>query len=96
MVEITPDFLHKYFISGVGSFYVNVPSSNADASLVFEGDPLRIEDRDLTFVRYLRYAFNGGGFLAFSPESAWEALGNTRSEWPINDIQYLTRRLLPI
>lgn len=88
-VEVAPDFLHKYFISGVGSEYIEIPAENADVPLMFEGGPLQIEGRDLTFVRNLRYAMQGGGFLAFMPDSEWGLR-------PEADLAYLTEGLWSI
>jgi hypothetical protein len=88
-VEVAPDFLHKYFISGVGSDYIEIPAAGADAPLMFEDGPLQIEDRDLTFVRNLRYAMRGGGFLAFLP--GWEP-----DVMPLEDLAYLTEGLWSI
>ena len=53
-VEICPDHLHKYFISGVGSIMARVPDPGADAVLTFEGEPLHWENEPLHFVPYLR------------------------------------------
>lgn len=98
-VEITPDFLHKYFISGVGSEYISIPTEHADALLMFEGGPLQFGGRDLTFVRYLRYAMLGGGFLAFMPDSPWntymEEMGEPEPR-PEADLAYLTKGHWPI
>jgi hypothetical protein len=88
-VEVAPDFLHKYFISGVGSEYIRIPSAGADAPLMFQDGPLKVQGHDLTLVRELRYALQGGGFLAFMPGSQW----NTR---PSADLAYLTDGLRPI
>lgn len=86
---IAPDFLHKYFISGVGSLYIEIPSSEVDAPLMFEDGPIQLEDRNVPLVRYLRYAMRGGGFLAFMP--GWEP-----EEMPKADLAYLTEGLWPI
>ncbi|HUP27663.1 MAG TPA: hypothetical protein VM409_04445 [Chloroflexia bacterium] len=88
-VEVAPDFLQKYFISGVGSEYIEIPSENADVTLMFEDGPLQIGGKDLTFVRNLRFAMHGGGFLAFMPGSVW----NVR---PDDDLAFLTDGLRPI
>src|SRR5689334_1685822 len=86
---VAPDYLHKYYISGAGSLYIEIPALAADVPLMFEGGPIEVEDRDLTFVRYLRYAMQSGGFLAFTPLSVWEAR-------PQDDLAYLTKDLFPI
>jgi hypothetical protein len=91
-VKIAPDFLHKYFISGVGSLYTEIPAEDADATIMFEDAPLVVEDRNLTLVRYLRYSMQGGGFLAFM-------LGIERDEKdqkPEEDLAYLTEGLWSI
>jgi hypothetical protein len=88
-VEVAPDFLVKYFISGVGSLFVELPAPRADAPILFEGEPMSVQGRQLTLVRYLRYAMRGGGFLGFMP-------GNINQSTPIDDLAYLTRDLLPI
>jgi hypothetical protein len=88
-VEVAPDFLVKYFISGVGSLYIELPSPRADAPILFEGEPMSVEGRQLTLVRYLRYAMRGGGFLGFMP-------GSINPTAPVDDLAYLTRDLLPI
>jgi hypothetical protein len=53
-VLICPDFLHKYFISGVGGETVRVPDPCFDPVLVFEGEELQWEGQPLRFGRYLR------------------------------------------
>jgi hypothetical protein len=88
-VEVAPDFLVKYFISGVGSLYVELPGTRADAPILFEGEPVSVQGRQLTLVRYLRYAMRGGGFLGFMP-------GSIKSTTPVDDLVFLTRDLLPI
>jgi hypothetical protein len=93
-VEIAPDFLHKYFISGVGSLNIQIPATAADVPLMFEDGPLQVEGRDLTLVRYLRYAMEGGGFLAFMPDWVWAS--RSEDSRPHDDLAYLTQGLWPI
>lgn len=93
-VEIAPDFLHKFFISGVGSLYVKIPGSAADAPLMFEDEPMQYNDADYTFVRYLRNAMKGGGFLAFEGALGWAENERDPSEWPVEDMAFLTEGLL--
>ena len=50
---------------------------------------MSVQGRQLTLVRYLRYAMRGGGFLGFMP-------GSIKAATPIDDLAYLTRGLLPI
>ena len=88
-VGISPDFCHKYYTSGVGWEGVMIADLNVDTPLMFEGEPLEVEDRVLTFVRYLRYALQGGGFLNFLPGYEPDAM-------PVGDLAFLTKDLLPI
>jgi hypothetical protein len=87
-IEIAPCFLHKYFISGVGSVYIEMPAAGADTPVMFEDGPLQVEGHDLMFVQYLRYAMRGGGLLAFWP--GWEPLV------PDHDLAYITEGLWAI
>jgi hypothetical protein len=56
---------------------------------MFEGGPIQVEDHEITLVRYLRYAMDGGGFLAFLPDSELNAK-------PLSDLAFLTKDLEPI
>lgn len=85
---VAPDFLFKYGIAGVGSLSLALPSLAVDAPLMFEGAPLMADNQPLTLVRYLRYALQGGGFLAFLN---WE-----QAKTPQDDLAFLTAHLLPI
>jgi hypothetical protein len=87
-IFVAPDFLFKYGIGGVGSLSLAISSLAVDAPLIVEDGPLMAYDQPLTLVRYLRYAMQGGGFLAFLD---WE-----RAEIPQDDLAFLTAHLLPI
>ena len=84
-----PDSLAKYLISGVGDQYFELPERRSDAPVLLEGGPLYVGSQRMTLVRYLRYTLRGGGFLNFSPGSAWTGR-------PLDDLAFLTRDLLPI
>lgn len=88
-VTLAPDFLGKYFISGVGPLYQKLPAYGADAPILFEGAELYAGKQRLSLVRYLRYAMAGGGFLAFMPGTMWP-------HRPEADLRFLTDGLLPI
>lgn len=94
-IEIAPDFLHKYFISGAGSLTIELPNSHADAPLMFEGEPLPFNDSECTLVQYLRNAMKGGGFLVFTSELDWGVGEGDRGEDPTEDLAFLTEGLLP-
>lgn len=51
---VCPDFLHKFFLSGVGSLSVPVPAAGFDAVITFEGEPFYWNDEPLLFLEYLR------------------------------------------
>ena len=53
----------------VGECYVEIPDVRADAAMLFRGAPLYVGTRRLTFVRYLRHAFQRGGRVDFLPGS---------------------------
>ncbi len=73
----------------IGASYVELPEPRADAPMLFDGSPLYVDGRRLTFVRYLRHALQCGGFLSFLPGSIGQRL-------PPSDVAQLTRELLPI
>ena len=74
----------------VGGSYVELPEYRADAPMLFDGSPLYVDGRRLTFVRYLRYALRCGGFLTFLPGTTHPA-ALTRL-----DLARLAPDLLPI
>jgi hypothetical protein len=86
---VCPESLGKYFIGALGSQYVELPERRADTPISCDGAPLYLGTQRMTFVRYLRSALRGGGFLNFSPGSGWAAR-------PLDDLVFLTHDLLPI
>jgi hypothetical protein len=86
---VAPDSLGKYFIGGLGHQYIELPERRVDAPILCDGGPLYLGAERMTLVRYLRAALRGGGFCSFAPGSGWTA-------WPLDDLVFLTRDLLPI
>lgn len=76
---IAPDDLHKANVSGGDPYSIAIPNARADA--LFED-----EWHHTTFVKYLRIAFQWGGF------PGWQR----NKKWPAEALAKLTEGLLPI
>jgi hypothetical protein len=76
---IAPDDLHKANVSGGSPYSIAIPNACADA--LFED-----EWHHTTFVKYLRIAFQWGGF------PGWQR----NKKWPAEALARLTEGLLPI
>jgi hypothetical protein len=87
-LDLAPDYLHKADVSGGAPYAIALPNPAADI-------PFENERHGTTFVDYLRIAFRHGGFPGLDLTETEPAQPWLAGSIPANDLEHLTRNLLP-